>query len=124
MSGVVLEATGTAAVTKAVVEICVVLVPGVAVGAAGVPVNVGEASNAPPAPVISAELRVTAPVRALNEGTLAGIAVMAAATKAVVAICVVFVPPTAVGAAGVPVKVGDASKAPPTPVISAELRVT
>src|SRR3954469_9584841 len=99
MSGVVLDATGTAVVTKAVVASCVVLVPPVAVGAVGVPVNVGDASNAPPAPVISAELRVTAPVRALNEDTPAGMAVMAAVTKAVVAICVVFVPPTAVGAA-------------------------
>lgn len=33
------------------------------------------------------------------------------ATNAVVAICVVFVPVEAVGAAGVPVKVGDASSA-------------
>lgn len=36
-----------------------------------------------------------------------------AITKAVVAICVVFVPSVAVGAAGVPVKVGDASGAYP-----------
>jgi hypothetical protein len=36
---------------------------------------------------------------------------IAAATKAVVAIWVVFVPAVAVGAAGVPVKVGDASGA-------------
>ena len=77
----------TAEVTKAVVAIWVVLVPPVAVGAAGVPVNVGEASGA---------------LTARPE-----------ATKAVVAICVVLVPPVAVGAAGVPVKVGEASGALP-----------
>ncbi len=38
--------SGTAAATKAVVAICVVLVPDAAVGAAGVPVNVGLASAA------------------------------------------------------------------------------
>jgi hypothetical protein len=37
---------GTAAVTKAVVAICVVLVPAVAVGARGVPVRLGEAKGA------------------------------------------------------------------------------
>ncbi|MGU7844051.1 hypothetical protein ACV22V_31895 [Burkholderia sp. AW33-5] len=36
----------TAFCANAVVAICVVLVPAVAVGAAGVPVNVGDASNA------------------------------------------------------------------------------
>lgn len=42
----------TAAVTKAVVAICVVLVPAEAVGAAGVPVNVGDAdSTVLPVPV-------------------------------------------------------------------------
>jgi hypothetical protein len=41
-----------AAVTKAVVAICVVFVPGDAVGANGVPVNVGlAASTTPPVPV-------------------------------------------------------------------------
>jgi hypothetical protein len=38
---------------------------------------------------------------------------MAAATKAVVAIWVVFVPPVAVGAVGVPVRAGEASGAKP-----------
>ena len=38
-------------------------------------------------------------------------AVIAAATKAVVAICVLLVPPVAVGAVGVPVRAGDASGA-------------
>ena len=36
---------------------------------------------------------------------------ISALTKAVVANCVVFVPTAAVGAAGIPVKVGDASSA-------------
>jgi hypothetical protein len=39
-------AADTAEVTKAVVATCVVLVPEVAVGAVGVPVNAGEASGA------------------------------------------------------------------------------
>jgi len=43
----------TAVVTKAVVAICVVFVPAVAVGAKGTPVNVGETDNTafPPVPV-------------------------------------------------------------------------
>ena len=59
----------------------------VAVGAAGVPVKVGDARLA---------LVLTAVV-----------------TKAVVATCVVFVPAVAVGAAGVPVNVGEARGANP-----------
>ena len=61
----------TCACTKAVVASCVVLVPAAAIGAAGVPVNVGEAKSAPPAPVTSAPINVTAPVRVLNEVTAA-----------------------------------------------------
>ena len=72
----------TAPVTNAVVASCVVLVPAVAVGAAGVPVSVGLASGA-----------------------------KLVDTNAVVASCVVLVPPAAVGAAGTPVNVGDASGA-------------
>jgi hypothetical protein len=121
---------GMAAVTKAVVAICVVLVPPVAVGAVGVPVRAGEASGAKPAmdapvgmvtvpvkvglakgaaPETSATARVTAPVRPATEVT--GAAGALARTKAVVAICVVFVPSVAVGAVGVPVKVGLAKGA-------------
>jgi hypothetical protein len=44
-------------------------------------------------------------------GALSTRAAVAACTKAVVAIWVVFVPAVAVGAAGVPVKVGEASGA-------------
>ena len=40
------DAAATAAVTKAVVASWVVLVPGAAVGAVGVPVNAGEARRA------------------------------------------------------------------------------
>jgi hypothetical protein len=42
----VVEAAGTSCCTKAVVASCVVLVAAVAVGAAGVPVKVGEAIGA------------------------------------------------------------------------------
>jgi hypothetical protein len=42
----VVEAAGTSCWTKAVVAICVVFVPAVAVGAVGVPVRPGEASGA------------------------------------------------------------------------------
>lgn len=48
-AGVVLPNAGGAAkivLVNAVVAICVVFVPAAAVGAAGVPVNVGEASSA------------------------------------------------------------------------------
>jgi nucleoside recognition membrane protein YjiH len=53
--------------------------------------------------------RTTAPVRPATEVTaLAG---ALARTKAVVAICVVFVPSVAVGAVGVPVSAGEAKGA-------------
>lgn len=62
--------------TNAVVATWVVFVPAVAVGAAGVPVNVGDASGAAemsdaarPVPVTSAFDSVTAPVRVLNDAT-------------------------------------------------------
>ncbi len=70
------------AAVKAVDATWVVLVPGAAVGTAGIPVKVGEASGA-------------------ND----------VATKAVDASWVVLVPGAAVGAAGVPVNVGEASGA-------------
>jgi hypothetical protein len=65
----------TALVTNAVVAIAVVLLPGgwvtplVPVGSVGVPVNVGEEIGAPPAPVTSLKVSVTAPVRVLNDDT-------------------------------------------------------
>jgi hypothetical protein len=73
-----------------------VLVPAVAVGAAGVPVKVGEAIGA---------LRISTAV-----------------TKAVVASWVVLVPAVAVGAVGVPVRAGEAKGA--APETSATAKVT
>jgi hypothetical protein len=89
-----------AAVTNAVVATWVVLVPAVAVGAVGIPVNAGDANGAP------------APDPAF------------ARTNAVVATCVVFVPAVAVGATGTPVNDGEAngafaSNAPCNPDVSA-----
>jgi hypothetical protein len=52
-----------APVTNAVVASCVVEVPGAAVGATGTPVNAGDAAGAPPTPVTSARVIVTAPTR-------------------------------------------------------------
>jgi hypothetical protein len=73
------------------------LVPGVAVGAVGMPVKAGEASGAQPAPAI---------------------------TNAVVASWVVAVPGAAVGAVGTPVKAGETSSAPPAAVMSAPFKTT
>ena len=70
---------------NAVVAICVVLVPGAAVGAVGTPERAGEASGAYVANATVSKFR----------------------TNAVVAICVVFVPVEAVGAVGVPVSAGE-----------------
>ena len=83
----------------------VVFVAGAAVGAAGTPVKVGLASSAPPAAVMSAASRVTAPALVLKVTTPAPPA-SAAATNAVVASCR-RVPGEAVGACGVPVKFGS-----------------
>ena len=124
-------APDTAFVTNAVVAICVVFVPAVAVGARGVPVRVGLADNTtdpepvdvvtpvPPLATFSVPAKVMAPVVAVegvkpvdpaeNDDTPAPDT--AAVTNAVVAIWVVFVPGDAVGAAGTPVKVGLASGA-------------
>lgn len=112
-----------AAVTNAVVASVVELSPGAAVGAAGTPVNVGDATGAPPAPVMSAVVRVTAPARPLKVVTPPPDD-SAATTKAVVASCVVFVPGAGVGAAGTPVNVGDAFSAPPAALTSAADNVT
>lgn len=89
---------------NAVVAICVVAVPGDAVGARGTPVNVGDANGA--APGMSESARVTAPVLVLTDATPATPATTAFVTKAVVASCVVLAPGAAVGAAGTPVNVG------------------
>jgi hypothetical protein len=141
-----------AVVTKAVVASWVVFVPLVAVGAVGVPVNAGLADRATvvPVPVVAAPTIWVAPLVArtgveavsaapLNCATVGdgydplksppavpfgGSAVgSAAATNAVVASCVVFVPTVAVGAAGVPVSVGEAARTAvdPEPVVVAAL---
>lgn len=82
-----------AAWTNAVVAICVLDAPATAVGADGVPVNVGDAVLAfPDSPAV---------------------------TNAVVAICVVLVPAVAVGAVGTPVNAGESRGAPP-PELKAE----
>jgi hypothetical protein len=74
--------------TWAVVAICVVFTVVAAVGAAGVPVKVGEAKGASNAKF--------------------------PCTNAVVAICVVLVANDAVGAVGVPVNAGEFNGARPT----------
>src|SRR5215471_20081006 len=66
----------TALVTKAVVASVVLLVAGAGVGAVGVPDRLGLASGAPPAPVISAKVSVTAPVRPLKLVTAAATAAL------------------------------------------------
>src|SRR6516162_2593739 len=88
------------------------------------PVKAGEASGAPPAEVISAVVRVTAPVRPFHDATPAVPAEIALATNAVVATWVLLVPAVGVGAVTVPVKAGLATGAPPAPVTSAGCRVT
>src|SRR5215472_17974441 len=150
MIGVVEDATGTCAMTKAVVAICVVLVPTVAVGASGMPVKLGDAIGAAPSSVITcatvrsaafavapvllpfsvlvaicaasalvmplvATLTVTAPVpppvRPVPAVTPVARPDTTLCTRAVVAICVVLVVEIGVGAAGMPVNVGEASGA-------------
>src|SRR5215831_6472607 len=113
----------TAAATNAVVASVVLLVPTVWVGAVGLPVKVGEAVGAPPAPVMSAVSSVTAPVRVLKLDTPAVEAATAAVTNAVVATEVSLSPGAGVGAVGLPVKAGLASSAPPAPVMSPEVSV-
>jgi len=94
---------------NAVVASCVVDVPGLAVGAVGIPVNAGLANKAPPTPVKSETKKVTAPVLELKDVTVFN--PNSARTKAVVAIWVLLVPRLAVGAAGTPVNVGLANGA-------------
>ena len=101
------------ATTNAVVANCVVLVPAVAVGAVGVPVNAGLASGALMVFKLRPWLADNALVVLVDVSTSStGVAVPPvpafAITNAVVAICVVFVPVVAVGAVGVPVNAGDA----------------
>ena len=87
-------ATGSAAVTNAVVAILVSLSPAVGVGAVGLPVKIGLASGANPlTPVLTALV-----------------------TNAVVAILVSLSPAVGVGALGSPVNVGDAIGAKPEPL--------
>ena len=106
------ENAANAAATNAVVATCVVFVPAVAVGAVGVPVSAGLANGALSA---SAFVMVVAkfasfPKAAANSFSVSSVAgelftnaANAAATNAVVASWVVFVPAVAVGAVGVPV---------------------
>lgn len=114
----------TAAATNAVDASCVLLVPLVAVGAAGVPVNVGDATGARPVTadctnavlaacvVLVPEVAVGTVGAPVSVGDASGAnPEVAAATNAVLASCVVLVPGDAVGAVGVPVNPGDASGA-------------
>jgi len=68
-------------------------------------VNAGEAKIAPPAPEMSLAINRTLPERPLKVATEPS---TAAATKAVVASCAVFVPGLAVGPVGMPVNAGEA----------------
>jgi hypothetical protein len=112
-----LSAVTAFASTKAVVASCVVLVPAEAVGAVGVPVNVGDvtgarvvslgctwSSRAYFVDVPTAEMLSMMGAAVAGEGTVGS----AFCTKAVVASWVVLVPFVAVGAAGTPVNVGEA----------------
>ena len=114
----------TAASTNAVVANWVVLVPGAAVGPLGVPVNVGDANNAPPAPVMSEDWKTTVPVLPLKLATPAVEAATAFSTNAVVAKRVELSPACGVGAVGLPVNAGELMGAPPTPVTSPSVNVT
>ena len=118
------DTTDTAAVTNAVVAICVVFVPAAAVGALGVPVNVGDAifaflaislvtvvakfSSFPNAVASSWRVFRASGAAPINASIAAATAL---ATNSVFAICVVLSPWVAVGTVGVPVKDGDSSGA-------------
>lgn len=103
--------------TKAVVAICVVLVPTVAVGAVGVPVSDGDARGALEVSVgctwSARAATVAVPAEAVPsiEGEVLPRDVPLASTKAVVAILVLLSPLVGVGAVGVPVSAGEASGA-------------
>ena len=94
-----------------------VFVPEAAVGAVGVPVKVGEASGAFKLIRLDSDAVSVAfnflLIRFESESVSVPVnfPVSELCTKAVVASCVVFVPEAAVGAVGVPVKVGEASGA-------------
>jgi hypothetical protein len=93
-----------------------VLSPAVAVGAATVPVNVGEAKFAFKASARSTYSVVAKFVELSFADCVVPLAPVTAAstaafTNAVVATCVVFVPAVAVGAVGVPVSAGEAKGA-------------
>ena len=86
------------------------------VGAVGLPVNAGDAKYVawfagvnPRAVVTSALVKVTRPVRELNDAT--PFVLIAFTTNAVVAIFVELSEVAGVGAAGLPVNVGDAKVA-------------
>ena len=118
------ETTDTAAVTNAVVAIWVVFVPAAAVGALGVPVNVGDAmfaflaislvtvvakfSSLPNAVASSWSVFRASGAAPISASIAAATAV---ATNAVVATWVVLFPWAGVGAIGVPVNVGDSKSA-------------
>ena len=119
-----------AAATNAVVASGVVLVPGVAVGAVGVPINAGDAKGATDAAfaavkpsvllmsvavataVMPSDVRFMTPLPPGSDRPELD-ATTAAVTKAVVASCIVLVPGDAVGAVGVPVNAGLANGAAP-----------
>ncbi len=109
------EAAGTLALicafTNAVVANCVVFVPVGAVGAAGVSVNVGEASGAFSANASNTASWLGADVVTPLVMVCATKFAVAVRTNSVVAIWVVFDPAVAVGAVGAPVKAGDAKGA-------------
>jgi len=109
--------------TNAVVASALELSETTGVGPVGVPVRAGDALGAPPAPVTSPVVKVTAPFLPLKVATPAAAAI-AAPTNCVVAIWVVAVPAVAVGAVGVPASAGEGFASPPTPVTSAAVRVT
>jgi hypothetical protein len=111
----------TALVTKAHVASCVVAVPATAVGAVGVPVNVGEAEGAPPTDSTSESCSVTAPVLPFHEITLPA---RRLPTNWVVASADERSLATGVGAVGTPVKAGLALGAPPAVVMSLVASVT
>ena len=99
-----------AVLTNAVVANCVVFVPAAAVGAFGVPVNVGEARLAfkPKAELMALFCTGLVLDDHTAASTVAAALSTAVLTKAVVASCVVLVPAAAVGAVGVPVRPGEA----------------
>ena len=94
--------------TKAVVATLVSLSPVDGVGALGFPVNVGDAKGALSSITSLSSLSVSRPDAAPLTR-----AVMAAVTKAVVAMLVSLSPAVGVGAFGVPVNVGEARGALP-----------